>query len=92
MYVRSYLVEPDVIPEVWVAIELDVTAIGRPLAFDVATKDVNDAMLNFLGDVRKIHVVPRTRGTFDLHLITVVLVKSLQALNQEEVDSKPWMR
>ena len=63
---RSYLVEPDVVPEVRVAIKLDISTVGGPFAFDVTTKDVDDAVLDLLGDTGQVHVVAAACRAFDL--------------------------
>ena len=74
----TYLVEPHVIAEVRVTIELRVPSIICPSALTVATEDMDDAMLNFFSDVRKVHIITATRRAFHLYFVTVVLVESLK--------------
>ena len=81
--------EQDIVTELRVKIPLAVAAVGGAAALHVAAEEVDDTVLNLLCDICKIHVVPATSRAFDLQIIAVVLVESLQTLDQEEVDSKP---
>ena len=53
-----YLIEPDVVSEVRVMVEFRIAAVGRALALHVAAEDMNDAVLDLLCDLYKIHVIP----------------------------------
>lgn len=83
------LMEPNVVPKVGVTIELDVASVRSPTALHVAPKDVNDAMLDLLCNLAKVHVVATARGAFDLKLLSEVLMESLERLDQEEVGRQP---
>ena len=52
----------------------------------ITTKDMNDAVLNFFGYLKQIHVFPTAGGALHLQLITVVLMEPLKALDEQEVD------
>lgn len=73
-----------------VVIKLDIPTIGSPFTLDIATKDMDDTMLDLLGDVGKVHVIAAAGGTFDLEFVSVVLVEALEGFDEEEVDSQPW--
>ena len=81
--------EPDVIPEVWVAIQLGVPAVRGTPTFRITTEDVDDPVLDLFRDLNEVHVIPAASRALDLQVIAVVLVEPLQTLNQEEVDRQP---
>jgi hypothetical protein len=85
----THLVKPDVVSEVGVIIKLVVAAIGRTTAVSISSKDMNDPVLDFLCNRGQIHVVSAPGGAFYLEIVTVVLVKPLQTLNEQEVSSEP---
>lgn len=85
----AYLVEPDVVTEVGVTVQLDVTTIRCPLTLTITSENVDDAVLNLFGDVCEVHVIPTASRAFYLDLVSVVLVESLERLYQEEVYSQP---
>lgn len=60
------LVEPDVVAEMRIVIQLGVSAIRRSSSIHVTTKDVNDTVLDLLRDGDEVHVVSATSWTFDL--------------------------
>jgi hypothetical protein len=74
----AYLIEPNVVAEVRVVVELNVAAICSTLTLKIAAKDVNDAMLDLLGNVRKVHVVAAASRTLYLNLVAIVLIESLK--------------
>lgn len=86
---RDHLVEPHIITEVRITIQLDVAAIRGTLALAVTSKDVNDSVLNLLSDVGEIHVIAATSWAFNLHFVSVILVEPLKTLDEDEVDSEP---
>ena len=86
---QTYLMEPDIIPEVWVAIQLRVPTVGGTSTLCVTTENMDDPVLDLLRHLNEVHVVPAAGGTLDLEIVAIVLVESLQTLDQEEVDSKP---
>lgn len=72
-----------------VSVELDIPTIGRPLTLDVTAKDMDDTMLDLLGNVRKAHVITAASWAFHLEVIAVVLIEALQAFDEQEVDGEP---
>ena len=66
-----------------------VPPIRRTPPAAIAPKDMDDAVLQFFGDVREVHVVPAVRGTLDLELVAVVLIEALETFDEEEVDGQP---
>lgn len=82
-------VEPDVVTEMWICVELRVPTVRSTPSLGVTSKYMDDTMLNLLSDIGQIHVVTATRRAFDLQIITVVLIEPLQTLNQEEVHREP---
>lgn len=72
-----------------IAVQLGVAAIRRASSLDIAPKDVDDAVLDFLRDFGEVHVFTATGGALDLEVIAVILVKPLQTLDEQEIDSKP---
>lgn len=83
------LVEPDIVTEVWVTVQLDISTVRRPFAVPVTSEDVNDTVLDLFSDVGEVHVVPTAGRALYLDLVSVVLIESLERLNQEEVYSQP---
>lgn len=49
-----------------IEVELRVATVRGAPAVHVATKDVDDTMLDLLSDANKVHIVTASRGTFDL--------------------------
>jgi hypothetical protein len=83
------LVEPHVVAEVGIIIQLVVTPVSGPATFHVAPKDMNDSVLDLLRNRDEIHVHAASRRALDLKVVTVVLVEPLQALDEQEIGSKP---
>ena len=81
--------EPHVVTEMWIVIEFRIIAIGGASTLHITPKDMDDAVLQFFGDVREVHVVPAVGGTLDLELVAVVLVEALETFDEEEVDGQP---
>lgn len=50
---------------------------------------MNDPVLDLLGHLSEVHVVATTSGALHLELRAIVLMESLERLDQEEVGSKP---
>lgn len=71
-------------------VKLGIAAVRRSPSLHVATENVDDAMLNLLGDTNKIHIIATAGGALNLEVVTVVLVESLQTFNEEEVCREPW--
>ena len=88
-WTTTYLVEPNIITEVRVSIQLDITAVGRPSALEITAEYMYDTMLDFFGDVGKVHIVSATRGAFYLKFVSVVLVEPLETFYEEEVHGQP---
>ena len=63
---NTHLVEPDVVAEVRVVVELRVPTIGSPFAFQVSPKDVDYAMLDLFCDLHEVHVISASRRTLNL--------------------------
>ena len=64
------------------------TSIGSTLAFVVPSENMYDTVLNLLSNRKEIHVFATSGRTFNLQVITVVLVESLQTLNKYKVGCK----
>jgi len=52
---------------------------------DIAAKYVYDAMLDFFGDLKQIHIFPAASRALHLQFVTVVLVEPLKALDKQKV-------
>lgn len=63
---RSHLIEPHIVAEEGILVKLGIPSICSPLAFFVTTEDVDDPVLDFLGDVGQVHQIATTSGTLDL--------------------------
>jgi hypothetical protein len=86
------LVEMDVIPEMGVSVEFGVTTIDSSSTMFISAEEVNESMLDFLGTSSEIHelvvslslyvilkaYITTAGRTFNLKVLTVVLVESLQ--------------
>lgn len=98
------LVEVDIVAEVRVPVELWVASVDGTSAVLVPAEDVDQAVLDLLGASRKVHVLQvsgkpylaherahvATAGwALDLQILPIVLVESLQTLNEEQVDGEP---
>ncbi len=58
--------EPDVVTEVWVVIELRVPAVSSALPFHIPAKNVDNAVLDFLCHLNKVHIIPAAGRALDL--------------------------
>jgi hypothetical protein len=63
---RAYLIEPHIIAEVRVPIQLRIPAIGGSSAFHITTKNMDNAVLNLLRDTDQVGIVPTACRAFDL--------------------------
>lgn len=86
---KTHLIKPHIIPKVRIEIQPLISPIRRPPPTHIAPKDMYDPMLDLLSDVREVHEVSRAGGTLYLEIVTVILVETLQGLNEEEVDREP---
>jgi hypothetical protein len=82
---NSHLEEPNIIPKEGIKIEFLVSSIESAAPMYITAKDMNDAMLNFFGYLKQIHIFPTAGGALHLQLVTVVLMESLKALDKQEV-------
>jgi hypothetical protein len=82
---NSHLEEPNIVPKEGIKIEFLVSSIESAASMYITAKDMNDAMLNFFGYLKQIHIFPTAGGALHLQLVTVVLMESLKALDQQEV-------
>jgi hypothetical protein len=80
------LVEPNIVPKMWVRVELLVPSVGRTTTIHIAPEDVNESVLDLLGDLGKIHIVAAACWAFYFEITAVVLVEALQGLDQQKVD------
>lgn len=103
--VSPYLVEPNIISEVDVVIQLLIAPVRSSSSLHIATKDVNYAVLNLFCNCDQVHVVPTPCGTFHLRklrndrkftretcylkIVTIVLVEALQTLDEQKIRGKP---
>ena len=82
----------NIIPKVWIKIQLLITTVGCATSFRIATKDMDNAMLNLFCDVRQVHVLAASCRALDLEVISVILVEPLQRLYEKEIHSQPkWI-
>jgi hypothetical protein len=86
------LVEVDVIPEMGISVEFGVSTINGSSTMFISTKEMDESMLDFLGTSSEVHellvslslyerskaYITTTGRTFDLEVLAVVLVESLQ--------------
>jgi hypothetical protein len=82
---NSHLEEPNIVPKEGIKIEFLVSSIESATSMYITAKDMNDAMLNFFGYLKQIHIFPTAGGALYLQLVTVVLMESLKALDKQEV-------
>lgn len=82
------LVEENVISKVGVTIEFLVPTVRRTPAVHVASKDVNETMLDLFSDLGEVHVVAAASRALDLEVAAVVLVEALKGLDEQEVDGE----
>ena len=52
-------------------------------------KQIRESSIQFLAYLLKRHQVSRSRGAFDLEMVSVEGVISLERFNQQEIDGKP---
>jgi hypothetical protein len=62
----TYLIKPDIITKMDIMVKLRIASIGRPSTLQIPAKNVDNAMLNFLRNFNKVHVVPTPCWTLDL--------------------------
>lgn len=63
---KSHLIEPNVITEVGIGIQLGVSAVGGTFSFMVAAENMDDAVLNLFSDIGQVHEIAATSGALDL--------------------------
>lgn len=56
-------------------VELGVASVGGSTTLHIATKDVNDSVLNFFRNTNKVHVVAAASGTLDLEATRLSVLK-----------------
>jgi len=59
-------VKPDVVTEMGIVVQLCASSICCSTALHITPKEVDDTMLDFCGDRRKIHGIATASGTFNL--------------------------
>ena len=64
--INAYLVEPHVVTEMRIIVKLRAPPVCGPSTFHVATEDVDNSMLDFLGDGSEVHIIATTCRTFHL--------------------------
>lgn len=63
---NTNLVEPYIVSEMWVKVELGIASVGSPASLHITAKDVNDSMLDFFCNPDEIHVIAAASGTLNL--------------------------
>ena len=81
----SHLEEPNVVPEEGIKVKFLVSSIEGATPVNITAKDMDDAMLNFLGYLEEIHIIPAAGGALHLQFVTIVLIEPLKALDKQEV-------
>lgn len=71
-----------------VSIELLVTPVRSTSSLDVTSKDMNDTVLDFFRSAKQVHVITTSTRTFDLQIITVILMEPLQGFDEQEIGCK----
>lgn len=84
------LIEPDIVPEVRVKVQLVVPSVRRAPVLAVPREDMYDAVLDLLRHAEEVHELARACGALDLDVVAVVLIKPLQALDEQEVHRQPY--
>lgn len=69
-------------------VELRVPSIRCTLPFNIPAEDMDYAVLDLLGDGSKIRIISAADRAFDLQVIAVVLVESLERLDKQKVGRK----
>jgi len=82
---NSHLEEPNIVPKEGIKIEFLVSSVESATPMYISAKDMNNAMLNFFGYLKQIHIFPTAGGALHLQIITVVLIESLKTLDKQEV-------
>jgi hypothetical protein len=86
------LVEMNVIPEMRISVEFGVTTVNGSSTMFISAEEMDESMLNLLGTSSEVHellvslvqrqarkaYITTTGRTFDLKVLAVVLVESLQ--------------
>lgn len=62
--------EPDVVTEVWVVVKLRVPAVSSALPFHIPAKDVDNAVLDLLRHLNKVHIIPAAGRALDLRYLS----------------------
>lgn len=83
------LVEPEVILPVLIEVEEIRLGIDGSTALVVAGEEMLHSVLEFLGDVAKVHVLARAGGTLDLERVAIEHVETEEGLDEQEVDAEP---
>lgn len=65
----AYLVEPYVVTEVRISVQLRVSTVSGTLPLRVTPKDVNDSVLDFFGNIGEVHIIAAACGAFNLQMI-----------------------
>jgi hypothetical protein len=84
------LVEQNTITEVRIFLELGVIGHGRAHSVLVTKKEPDQPPAELVRDLEYRHHVPRTSRTLDLEVIPVVVVETLERLDEEVVDREPY--
>lgn len=83
------LVEMNVILEMGISVKLGITTVHCSSTMFVSGEDMDKTMLNFFCRAGEGHVVSASCRTFDSETIAVILVESLERLDEQKIDGEP---
>src|SRR5262249_4268412 len=83
------LVEEKVILPMRIFLELARPAEHRPPARVVAQENASQSSCNLACHLKQVHHSARTRGTFDLEIVTEEQIPHEQCLNEQDIDREP---
>lgn len=87
---ETHLIKPHIISKVRIEVQPLVPSVRRPPPAHVSPKDMYNPMLDLLRNICEVHVVPGAGRTLHLEVVAVVLVETLQRLNEEEINREPY--
>src|ERR1700752_497665 len=83
-------VEEDMVAKVWIGLQPRMITVTGASACPVQEKNAIEPQRKLIGDLVERQEGSRARGAFDFEVITVVVMKLLQRLDDEKVDRKPY--
>jgi hypothetical protein len=83
------LVKVNVVPKVRIALQPIILAKNRSAALLISPKYSHQTAAQFNGNVVNCYIATRPGWTFDLKVVSVVMMKLLQGLDDEIVHGKP---